>query len=219
MPDNTSLSSMNSANQSRDNTKRRVCQHCLKPEKACICRFFTDIDNEMPVVILQHPTEVKQSKGSVPLLSGSLKNSTVIVGENFDQSAQFNDILQTYGDKVRLLYPGESATIIDENYRKHLDGEDLTEYCLVLLDGTWKKVYRMFMVSTCLRELSMVALPQGFVSQYQIRKTRKDNAFSTLEACGYALSLLEGSSEKYQPLLASFADFNQFHQRFVPTHK
>ena len=219
MPDNTSSTSVNSSDHTCDNTKRRVCQRCLKPQNACICQFFTEIDNQIPVVILQHPSEVKQSKGSVPLLTGSMKNSTVIVGENFDQCRQFNDILQTYGDKVRLLYPGESATIIDENYRKCLDGDDLTEYCLVLLDGTWKKVYRMFMLSTCLHNLSMVALPQGLVSQYQIRKTRKDNAFSTLEACVYALTLLEGSSDKYQPLLESFAGFNQFHQRFVPTQK
>jgi DTW domain-containing protein YfiP len=85
------------------------------------------------------------------------------------------------------------------------------------------------MLSPMLQALTQVTLPESIASagRYQIRKVTKKNALSSLEACCYALMLIENQghleaildkskSQSYQKLLAKFDDFNQFQLGFVP---
>jgi len=193
---------------------RAYCLQCERPEKSCICHLVTHVDNDIHVVILQHPLEVKQSKGSVTLLHQSLKRSQVIVGENFTDNHEVQLLLQQYDQQCAVLYPSDDAIVLGEG------GSDITSpKCLFILDGTWKKAYKMFMSNTWLQQLPHFTLANDIVGQYQIRKTSKKNALSSLEACCYALSALEhqqGDESKYQPLLARFVEFNHFQLSFNP---
>ncbi|MGB1262761.1 MAG: tRNA-uridine aminocarboxypropyltransferase [Cognaticolwellia sp.] len=204
---------------------RVLCQQCQKPEKGCICVFSVSIGNHIRVVVLQHPSEVKQSKGTVALLQQSLANCQVLVGENFADCQILTQLLAHYDNKIALLYPSEQAVTVDfsssnhaENVRRTpLQDSQLNEIeCIIVLDGTWKKAYRMFMLNPCLHNIAHIVLPQGIESLYQIRKTKKENALSSLEACCHALARLENNREKYQVLLNNFVKFNQFQQSFSP---
>lgn len=200
---------------------RALCQQCQRPLRACICAFIVKIENHIPVIVLQHPSEVTQSKGTVRLLEQSLTQCQVIVGENFDDCQELKYCLQNYKDNVVLLYPSEQAisltkltnTIIKEN--NIASSQEIEIKCIIVLDGTWKKAYRMFMSNPRLADLRHIVLPEGIASLYQIRKTKKDNALSTLEACCHALSLLENEQDKYKTLLKNFISFNQFQQSFA----
>ncbi len=203
---------------------RALCQQCQRPEKACICAFSVPIDNHIHVLVLQHPSEVKQSKGTVSLLQQSLTNYQVLVGERFEKSQELTKILARYGNHIALLYPSEQAIALrlpslttSKNNRlvDRLENQLVEIKCIIILDGTWKKAYRMFMLNTFLHDLTHIVLPQGIKSLYQIRKTKKDNALSSLEACCHALTCLEANPTKYQPLLNSFVKFNQFQQSFT----
>jgi len=176
---------------------------------ACICQFISTINNDILVVILLHPKEVNQSKGTLPLLTGSLSSFLVIEGENFSDNKQLNDILATYKQQAALLYPSDDAVVLSS-----LEGSVGDFKCLILLDATWKKAYRMYMLSKNLHSISHIALPDHLVGQYAIRKTNKKNALSTLEACCYALEILENTPNKYQGLLEKFVEFNHFQLSF-----
>ena len=201
---------------------RVLCQQCRRPEKACICAFTVAIDNHIPVIVLQHPSEVKQSKGTVSLLQQSLTNFEVIVGETFADSDILRQRLIQYADKIVLLYPSNQAltvsfpalTISGNNQSEGIERKLSEIKCIIILDGTWKKAYRMFMSNSCLHDINHIVLPQGIASLYEIRKTKKDHALSSLEACCHALARLENEPEKYQNLLNSFVKFNQFQQSF-----
>ncbi len=224
---------------------RTLCLCCQRPEKACICSFIADIANDIHLVVLQHPSEVSQTKGTVALLAKSLQSCQVIVGEDFDKEAHFLQLMQQY--QLILLYPGEKAQTLDQHVVTQLTSLDKTKLdakplCLVILDGTWKKAYRMFMLSIKLQQLPQVCLPDELANagQYLIRKVAKKNALSSLEASCYALAILEQSTEqiynkteqgadaqpitpehagKYQPLLEKFQQFNQFQLSFRPVNK
>lgn len=206
---------------------RILCQQCQRPEKACICPFVANIDNHIPVIILQHPSEVKQSKGTVSLLQQSLASCEVLVGETFDNCKVLIQHLKHYDNKIVLLYPSEQASVLDFTDQKHAENTETGERsesklsdieCIIILDGTWKKAYRMFMLNPCLHNINHIVLPQGITSLYQIRKTKKDHALSSLEACCHALARLENKPEKYQNLLNNFVKFNQFQQSFSQTN-
>jgi len=213
---------------------RILCLTCQRPKKACICAFTTKIYNDIHVVILQHPSEVSQTKGTVALLAKSLQSCQVIVGEFFDGDALLLEVMAQY--QAVLLYPGEQARTLDQKVsvalteRDKNSGANQKPLCLVILDGTWKKAYRMFMLSKTLQQLPQLCLPEYLANagQYHIRKVAKNNALSSLEASCYALALLEAGSGfdeitpvlagKYQPLLNKFQEFNRFQLSFRPEH-
>ncbi|OUR76785.1 hypothetical protein A9Q75_15915 [Colwellia psychrerythraea] len=232
---------------------RTLCPSCHRPQKACICAFTAEIKNDIHVVVLQHPSEVSQTKGTVALLAKSLQSCQVIVGESFDEEACFLQMMEQY--QLVLLYPGEQAQTLNHQLVRQLSNREQSNenpeitskdkaklkakpLCLVILDGTWKKAYRMFMLSTKLQQLPQVCLPDYLANsgQYLIRKVAKKNALSSLEASCYALAILEqvyDSAEqgndallvtsehagKYQPLLEKFKQFNQFQLSFRPANK
>lgn len=205
---------------------RDLCQQCEKPIKACVCSFITNIHNHVKLVVLQHPNEVNQSKGTVPLISNALSNCTVIVGDDFSNNDEVNQLIQQYQQYCVLLYPQENAINVHD-YIEQLNGELtglltpnhsvlLNKLCLFVLDGTWKKTYRMFMQSRNLHSLIQLSLPENIEGQYHIRKTKKAHALSTLEACYYCLSALEQQPTKYSPLMENFKRFNAFQLSFRP---
>lgn len=194
---------------------RAYCLQCERPEKSCICHLVTSVDNDIHVVILQHPLEVKQSKGSITLLHQSLKSSEVIVGEDFNNNVEIQSLLKRYSQQCAILYPSDNAVVLSEE-----QNNVSAPKCLFILDGTWKKTYKMFMTNDWLQQLPHFTLADGIVGQYKIRKTTKKNALSSLEACCYALRVLEpqqSDNNKYQPLLDSFVKFNDFQLSFNPS--
>lgn len=209
---------------------RDLCSQCERPVIACICKFIVEIDNKTAVLVLQHPSEVTQTKGTVALLQRALSDCQVLVGENFTHNTDLNEILMRY--QALLLYPSEKAQTLQLT-----DNNNVVEQkplLLIIIDGTWKKAYRMFMLSSNLQQLAQVCLPDNIANngQYLIRKVAKKNALSSLEATCYALALLEGElvvsmakrsvnesmyqidCGRYQPLLNKFSQFNQFQLSF-----
>lgn len=198
--------------------KRTSCASCQRPKVTCICHLSVQTNNQIHVVILQHPSEVKQTKGSVTLLNQSLNSSEVFIGEDFTDSSELHHRLSRF-KKVAVLYPSDNAVeatpevffnkeASNSAYDLHTNEIILTDCCLILLDGTWKKAYKMFMLNPFLQDLAHITLPDNLVGNYTIRKTQKQGALSSLEACCYALSAIENQNSKYQPLLTAFNEFN-----------
>jgi len=193
---------------------RPICLQCQRPKTTCICDLFIPINNQIPIIILQHPTEAKQSKGSLPLLANSLNFCTIIQGENFSNNKELQQKISQYKNNVYLLYPEKQTSItLGEKTLLRLSKQ---VHCLILLDATWKKAYRMYQLSNNLHALPKLQLPLGLTNHYEIRTTRVDNGLSTLEACCYALSMLEHKPHKYQPLFERFITFNQRLLSFRP---
>ena len=66
--------------------QRLSCPVCYRAQTACICQWVKPIENEIEVLILQHPIEVAQAKGTALLLHLCLANSTMVTGEVFADS-------------------------------------------------------------------------------------------------------------------------------------
>lgn len=70
--------------------RRLQCQQCLRPQRTCICKWVTSIASKIELLILQHPLEVANAKGTARLLHLCLPNSQLIIGEQFDESTLQN---------------------------------------------------------------------------------------------------------------------------------
>lgn len=153
------------------------------------------------MLILQHPLEVTQAKGTARLLHMSLPGSRLVTGEVFDESL-FAD------GKHVLLYPDTPQAGLP--VAQMLAASDMTDtagLCLVVLDGTWRKSVKMLHLNAVLQKMPRLALQDLPVSNYVIRKAHKPHQLSTLEATCVALGQIEGDAEKFQPLLKAFDGF------------
>ena len=178
-----------------EHPRRPTCPQCIRPLRTCLCRWITPVDNEIDVLILQHPLERGQAKGSVPLLQRSLARSQLCTGEQFDPA------LLEGGGSV-LLYP----EAVDHQARTFPVSTERPRR-LVVLDGTWRKSRKLLHQNPALQRLPRLALAEPPPSCYTIRKAHQPDQLSTLEATCLALAQLESAPERYTPLLSAFGGF------------
>ena len=156
--------------------KRAVCSACLKALPACICSTIELIDNQHFLHILQDPSEEKKAIGTARILDLSLTRSKISVGEIFSPSlfALHN---------CYLLFPDESAISAD----RLCESENINSNSqFILLDGSWKKAYKLLMSNPFLQALPKVVINVSEKSHYRIRKSPREDGLSTVEA-GYYL--------------------------------
>jgi DTW domain-containing protein YfiP len=183
--------------------RRAACATCLRPQPTCICQWIAPVDTDVAVLILQHPLEVANAKGSARLLHLSLPGSVLLAGETFDHDA-LQSLLHEGGRTPVLLYPDTADAAASA-----LDPARLAEPSslrLVVLDGTWRKSRKMLHLNPLLQTLPRLALQGMPESHYRIRKAHAPDQLSTLEATAYALMRLQ-APERVEPLLAAFDGF------------
>lgn len=184
-------------------TKRTLCARCTRPQAACICRWAAAVETRVHLLILQHPMEVNNAKGSARLLHLSLPNSALAVGEAFDPSA-LQALLHAGGRSPILLYPETADMAAAPPAPSVLAAPERLR--LVVLDGTWRKSRKMLYQNRLLQTLPRLPLRQMPASHYLIRKAHAPDQLSTLEASCYALAQLDGAAS-LQPVLDAFDGF------------
>ncbi|MDA3808491.1 MAG: DTW domain-containing protein [Thiomicrorhabdus sp.] len=197
---------------------RPICPTCQRPTKVCLCDFIEDIDNQVEVGILQHPSEVNLVKGTAKIAQLSLSHCQTWCGEDLHDLPGLVSWLET--DKpVFLLYPeieGQTEPCEFYSVEQVRDLFAVEGGKLLILDGTWRKTHKIMMLNSVLRGMDRVSLQPSTPSVYRIRKQKDDeSSLSTIEALYEALSQLEDDSVRYQPLLNTFESMQQQQAAFT----
>ena len=187
---------------------RPNCANCLRPKITCICHLVSEVDTAIDVLILQHPLEVTETKGTARLLHLSLPNSHLQVNEIFEENVFLSS------KHSILLYPTTSEDcslgILSPPELNPVILNDLKNVRLIIIDGTWRKSRKILIKNPYLQTLPRLILNDLPAGQYTIRKARKPHQLSTLEATCAALTQLERSTQKFEPIMQSFTEFNAF---------
>lgn len=196
----------------------RYCSKCRKSLKACICDWIKTLSTSVELIILQHSKEENRPMGTARILSLSLPNSRLIVGEDFSDNVELNGLLSESEVEHVILYPSEKSTDI-QAFKQVQDPDrrfgDEKRLRVILLDGTWKKAFKMWQVSNNLRDLTCIHLPTDLQGNYRIRKAPSSNSLSTVEAGYHILSLLEPEND-FSPLLEAFDNMIEFQIKQMP---
>ena len=202
-----------------ETAKRARCPSCLRAETSCICRWITPVAHAVDVLILQHPLEVHNAKGSARLLHLSLPSSRMLTGEQFAPDtlaallADKHTVLlypDTPGDRSLGIAPPpalDPATLLDP-----------ARLQLVVLDATWRKSRKMLYLNPRLQQLPRLPLRDTPASHYLIRKAHAPDQLSTLEATCYALMQLEQDAPRFVPLITAFDGFVAQQLSYVMQH-
>jgi DTW domain-containing protein YfiP len=135
------------------------------------------------VLVLQHPGEVKESKGTVPLCTMSFDERcfSVVVGRKFDRENLPDDVVAAADDRTRntaawrrilLLWPSGESEQLTSGSLDGIEGVGGEESggggaLLVVLDGTWKSCQQMFNVSPMLHVSAAVTSSPFHTAPYQ----------------------------------------------------
>mgnify|MGYP001049229948 CR=1 FL=1 len=185
--------------------KRSYCSVCHFPESTCICEHVVVCTNAIKVVVLQHPKEAQHAKNTVALLKLALSDFEIITGETAEDFLDIRKELQSRNPVI--VYPGTDAIKLPK------ERLSFTPDTLVLIDGTWKKAYKMIKLNPWLMTLPCVSFSDEYQNSYSIRKSPNKQSLSTLEAVYLSLSHIEGN--KFTPLLDLFHHFMDLRQSFV----
>jgi len=203
--------------------KRARCPACLRAASSCICRWIAPVTHAVDVLILQHPLEVHNAKGSARLLHLSLPNSRMLTGEQFapetlaELLADKHTVLlypDTPGDRSLGIAPPpplDPAILLDP-------ARLLSQLRLVVLDATWRKSRKMLYLNPQLQQLPRLPLRDTPASHYLIRKAHAPDQLSTLEATCYALMQLEQDASRFVPLITAFDGFVAQQLSYVMPH-
>lgn len=141
--------------------------------------------------------------GTAKILALSLANCVTFVGEDFSEHLELNRLLSEEHVEHFVLYPSDSSQGIEAvcGAKKKVR--------VILLDGTWKKAFKIWQVSSNLHHLPALHLPKDLKGNYRIRKAPSENSLSTVEAGFHLLSAFE-QGEDYSPLMTAFDKMIQF---------
>lgn len=180
----------------------RYCLQCGKANNACICNWIKPIDSQTQLVILQHPSETKRPMGTAKILHLSLQGCECLVGENFSAHIKLNQLLADDQYVSMLLYPSQESSLLSAETLNQLNPSN-KKIRLILIDGTWKKAYKIWQLSTNLHGLTHIALPNDVVGNYRIRKSPTEQHLSTVEAGFHALGIIDPEND-FSPLMHAF---------------
>ena len=164
---------------------RSFCNECDFLKSRCLCDTLKSVSNKIHLIILQHPTETKHPLNTVRIMKKSFNEITIMSGEEFTNDLMLNPLLCDPKNTVALLYPKDDSVVLDKAFTT----DSLTH--LILIDGTWRKAKKIYMLSKNLHLIPSLSLTPPETSEYKIRKSPTSSSLSTIEAAVAALSILE----------------------------
>jgi hypothetical protein len=192
------------------------CPRCRKPPALCVCEGITPIDNQVALLILQHPQEQDRELGTAQLTALHFKNAQLTIGLSWPSLTK---ILGRPADPRRwaILYLGSvraAAVLPDRDIvvvnRKgsavdHQDAALREIEGIVLLDGTWSQAKALWWRNGWMLKCQRVVLGPKRRSRYgRLRREPRSDGLSTLEAAAMLLARLEGKPEIEATLIANF---------------
>jgi DTW domain-containing protein YfiP len=172
------------------------------------------VDNNVAVLILQHPQEQDRVLGTAQLLAENLTRATLTVGlswrnlsQALKQPAEARDWGVLYLGSAHGAKAGGPLVALDRK------GEPLADQAvgraglkgIVVLDGNWSQAKALWWRNPWLTKLRRFVVVPDAPSLYgDLRREARPDAVSTLEAVALALSVLEGDAAMRETLLVAF---------------
>lgn len=186
-------------------TPERGCARCLRADCICACLEHPGVPLATPLelLILQHPREQREAKGTARLLHLAVSGSQLRVGERWPEAPPSRAAAPARVDL--LLYPptpGDAALPLPPSPPVPLPPP--AGLRLVLIDATWRKSRRMLYESPWLQRLPRLALAAVPPSRYRVRRARGAGQLSTFEAGALALARLHGDERMAKALWPVF---------------
>lgn len=195
---------------------RRQCHVCFQPEVQCYCSEIRPFDPKIIFAILIHPIEARRRIATGRMSHLCLKNSHLIVGEDYSNDSTVNRLIQDPRNHSVMLYPG--ARSVDLTPLAAEERSDLfpshKNLVVFVIDGTWSKARKTVRMSQNLLGLPRIGFTPPAPSRFRVRKQPSSRCYSTIEAIHYTIELI-GESRGFQSHLRAHDGLLEVFDRMV----
>ncbi|MFT5444598.1 MAG: DTW domain-containing protein YfiP [Myxococcota bacterium] len=175
---------------------REVCHSCFRPRALCYCALLQPVDNQTPLLIVQHPHERFHPFGTARIAERCLKDVRIEV--DYDRVLRDGSRELQLPQGAALLFPGPEARDLAS-----IPPESRPQ-ALVVLDGTWHQARSLYRDIPTLHDLPKVMFNPDQPSQYRIRKEPSLECVSTIEAIVHSLKAIEPETPGFDEMLSAF---------------
>lgn len=171
---------------------RNLCVTCLQPDFSCYCQFVQKVNPNIKFVILIHPIEFRRRIATGRMAHLSLENSLLVMGQDYTNNKQINQIICDPDTQSVILYPGQKSLNLTTDFEKAKTSLFLQnkKLALFVIDGTWATARKTMRLSQNLKQLPRVGFIPPGLSQFRVRKQPKPECYSTIEAIHHSIELL-----------------------------
>jgi DTW domain-containing protein len=192
------------------------CPQCHKPVALCVCDGIVPFENEVSVLILQHPQEQDRTLGTARLTTLHFRNAVMKIGLSWPSLGKILGrsvdphrwaVLYLGSVKAADLAPGRDIVFVNRKGELERDQDALMRDIegIVLLDGTWSQAKALWWRNAWMLKCRRVVLGPRRPSRYgRLRREPRRDGLSTIEAAGMLLSRLERRPDFEEKLTASF---------------
>ncbi len=138
-------------------------------------------------MLLMYDDEILKPSNTGRLIADIIPETHAFLWSRVDVSPELVDLINNPLYQPVLIFPDEYAkkgTVLK-------DGDSLDsgnkKTLFILLDGTWREAVKMFRKSAYLADVPVLSFSPEFVSEYAIRKGRRDFQLGTAEVAAMAL--------------------------------
>ncbi len=171
------------------------CYKCFKPKSVCLCKYAKELDTGIKFVFLMHPKEFRRTRTGTGYLAHScLKDSEVIVGQDFAQNQRFTQLMSDPKYQPFLMYPGEDAWNVKSKEQPPELKAILTKQkipLILILDATWFCSKKMIEKNPFLLELPNLSFAGTYSSIFTFKREPRADYISTIECCYYFIKELQ----------------------------
>ena len=161
----------------------------------------------MKIIVLQHPEEMANPKGSAIIAELGLDLYQCLRGEDFQAHKDLSALLEAKPGEIAVLYPDERSDVLSA---EGIVNSKVKIKALIVIDGTWRKARKIWEMNPQLHGLPCYRLEIEQKSDYRIRKAPQQSCLSTVESIVGALRLLERNPQGYKPMLNLFTEMIDF---------
>lgn len=170
---------------------RQTCYQCMRPKTSCLCQYVNPVETKTHFIFLMHPMEYKKEKnGTGRLTHLQLKNSRIIMGVDFTNNKEVNDILNNPDNECFILYPGAESFNLSEVSFSDIQKKKARK-CIFIIDGTWPCAKKMLKLSRNLHSLPKISFDNKEKSQFLIKQQPAPLCLSTIESTLKLLNILK----------------------------
>lgn len=188
------------------------CKNCWQASEACLCtKIKSQVENRIPVLILQHPQELKNKKGTARLVSLTLKNGVHRIGFSWrslsqalgEKNPNLRWAVLYVGTKKKSTFEKDEVVKIASYSGTKSSMKDIGGF--ILLDGNWKESKTLWWRNPWLSRMPIVQLNPKLPAKYnQIAREPRKNCLSTLESLALLMQETQEKAEVFQTLEKNF---------------
>jgi DTW domain-containing protein YfiP len=186
--------------------KVKRCEHCLIPEKKCICAQRPSIFSHSAFCMVMYKSEYYKPTNTGKLIADVIPDNYAFKWNRVDPDPALIELLKNPKYAPILVFPQQYA----EAERCINTPKDLVAIqqgktpLFVMLDGTWREASKMFK-SPSFSHLPVLGIQPEKASYYQLREAAHEHQLCTAEV---AIEVLKMTNDN----LASEALKEYFHQ-------